>query len=569
MDIEQIESSFRPSRSGKAAYAANGMVASAFPDATGAGVEMLRKGGNAVDAACATAFALGVCEPQASGIGGQSMCIMRVNGKNIAVDGSSRAPSLAHSSIYARRKRRRLLGYRATTVPSTVAVLGKMHERYGRLEWQKILAPAIRIAKRGYRITMLQHSIQKEKLDEFLSVDSGSGARYFLKDGQVPYEVGDRFVQDDLAHTLEAISESGYLSFYHGSIAKQIDADMRANGGLIREEDLAFVPEPIERIPIMRKYRGVSVVTMPPPAAGSTLLLTLMMLNHLPSKFLHGDRPSSYHFMAEAFRKAFLHRVLRPFNPHTYDQMQSRHHLQRTFARQMADSIHNAMDATLPMIDPIFGGEGDTTHFSVMDSGPLRYHPGLVEKEGETTHLSVMDSEGNAVGITQSIELAYGSKAAAEGLGFLYNDYISAFEFSTPTNPFYIRPNGIPWTSVSPALIFYDGQLWMVVGSPGSQRIFSTVTQFLTGMIDGDMPMDRAMDRPRFHCTIGGTISVEEGGFDAAVRRYLEKMGYKLTDRERYSFYHGAIHAAMRLQTRAGFQGVAEVRRDGTAGGMN
>ncbi|MCE2498037.1 MAG: gamma-glutamyltransferase [Nitrosopumilaceae archaeon] len=544
MDIEQIESSFRTSGSEKAAYAAKGMVASAFPGATGAGIEMLRKGGNAVDAACATAFALGVCEPQASGIGGQSMCIMHINGKSIAVDGSSRAPSLAHSSIYAESKNGRL-GYKAATVPSTVAVLGTLHERYGRLEWQKILAPAIRIAKRGYRITRLQHSLQKKELDGFLGVDSGSGARYFLKDGRVPYEAGDRLVQDDLAHTLAAISENGYQSFYHGGIAKQIDADMRANGGLIREEDLAFVPEPIERVPIMRKYRGVSVVAMPPPAAGSTLLLTLMMLNHLPSKFLHGDRPSSYHFMAEAFRKAFLHRVRRPFNPHTYDQMQSRHHLQRTFARQMADSIHNAMDATLPMIDPIFGGEEDTTH------------------------LSVMDGEGNAVGITQSIELAYGSKAAAGELGFLYNNYISAFEFSTPSNPFYIRPNGIPWTSVSPALIFHDGQLWMVVGSPGSQRIFSTVTQFLTGMIDGDMPMDRSMDRPRFHCTIGGTISVEEGGFDGTVRQYLEEIGYKVTDRERFSFYHGAIHAAMRLQTRAGFQGVAEVRRDGTAGGID
>ena len=550
LNAGQAESSFRPSDDGKAASAKGGMVASAFPDATKAGVEMLKRGGNAVDAACATAFALGVCEPQASGIGGQSMCIMRINGRNVAVDGSSRSPSLAHSSAYTTRKRRSVLGYKATTVPSTVAVLGILHGRYGRLEWQKVLAPAIRIAKRGYRITELQHGLQEKELGNFLGVRSKSGARYFLKDGQEPYDVGDRFVQDDLAHTLLAISDSGYLSFYRGSIAKQIDADMRRNGGLIREEDLAHIPEPIERRPISRKYRGVSITTMPPPAAGSTLLLTLMMLNHLPSRFLRSGKPSAYHFMAEALRKAFLHRVRRPFNPHTYGQMgEDAHHLQRSFARQMADSIHNSMDDTLPMIDPEFGGDEDGG--------------------GETTHLSAMDDEGNAAGITQSVELAYGSKAAADGMGFLYNNYMSAFEFSDPQNPFFIRPNEIPWTSVSPALIFRDGQLWMVLGSPGSQRIFSTVAQFLSGVIDGGLPINEAMIMPRLHCTIGGTISVEEGGFGGEVMRHLEEMGYKVVVRERFSFYHGAIHAVMKPQTREGFQGVAEIRRDGTAGGVS
>ena len=548
MDIDRVESSFSPPTYGKkAAYSAKGgMVASAFPDATQAGVEVLKKGGNAVDAACAVAFALGVCEPQASGIGGQSMCIMHMDRKSVAVDGSSRSPSLAHSSAY-RAKSRRLLGYKATTVPSTVAVLGIMHERYGALEWQKVLAPAIRIAKRGYRITKLQSRIQAKELENFLSIKSRSGARYFLKDGQVPYEAGDRFVQCDLAQTLQAVSDNGYQSFYRGSIAKRMDRDMQRNGGLIREEDLAYIPEPIERAPIRRQYRDVAVVTMPPPAAGRTLLLTLMMLNHLPSKFLRSKKPSSYHFVAETFRKAFWHRVLRPFNPHTYSQMHDMHyhHLKRSFARQMADSIHNSMDATLPIMDHAFGWDEDGG--------------------GETTHLSVMDGEGNAVGITQSIELPYGSKAAADGLGFLYNNYMSAFDFENPMNPFYVRPNEVPWTSVSPALIFHDKRLWMVVGSPGSQRIFSTVAQFLMGVVDGSLPMDVSMYLPRLHCTIGGEIGIEDGAFEKPVMRYLEGLGYKVVVRERFSFYHGAIHAVMKMQTREGFQGVAEVRRDGTA----
>ncbi|QDI89352.1 gamma-glutamyltransferase [Candidatus Nitrosopumilus sp. SW] len=543
MDVNHIEKSFVPTADKKCSVAKKGMVASAFPDATKAGVEMLKKGGNAIDAACATALALGVCEPQASGIGGQSMGIVHFNGKSFAIDGSSRAPSLAHSSVY-KSKRRRKIGYKATTIPSTLATIGFLHERYGRLDWQKIVAPSIRIAKRGYKITKLQHDLQERELENFLSLKSKSGAKYFLKDGEVAYDVGDRFVQDDLAETLKIISEYGYTVFYHGSIAKTISEDMKKNGGLIRDEDLAFMPEPLIKKPLSRKYRHLDIVTLPPPAAGRTLLLTLMMLNHLPSKFLRSSKPSSYHFVAETFRKAFVHRLQRPFHRHTYEQAKDKLHLQRSFAKQMADSIHNSMDATLPMIDPEFGGE-------------------------DTTHLSTMDNDGNAVGITQSVELAYGSKAAADGLGFLYNNYMSAFEFTNPNHPFYIRPNAIPWTSVSPALVFNDSKVWMVVGSPGSQRIFSTVTQFLSRIIDGNLPMSDAIRRPRFHCSIGGTVSIEEGGFRNEIVNYLRDMGYQISVKERYSFYHGAIHATMKLQSQTGFHGVAEVRRDGTAEGLD
>ena len=543
MNVEKIENSFKPTSDKKCSIAKKGMVATAFLDATKAGVEMLKKGGNAVDAACASALALGVCEPQASGLGGQSMGIIHINGKSYAIDGSSRSPSLAHSSVYANKKNRRL-GYKATTVPSTLAVIGFLHERYGRLEWQKIVAPSIHIAKKGYKITQLQHDLQEREMDNFLSIKSKSGAKYFLKDGLVPYDVGDRFIQKDLAETFTAISEFGYRVFYQGKIAKKIVLDMKNNRGLIQDEDLAYIPEPLVRKPISRKYRHVSVVTLPPPAAGSTLLLTLMMLNHLPSKFLRSSKPSSYHFVAETFRKAFLHRVQRPFNRHTYNQIEEKIHLQRSFAKQMADSIHNSMDATLPMIDPDFGGD-------------------------DTTHLSTMDDDGNAVGITQSVELAYGSKAAADGLGFLYNNYMSAFEFTNPNHPFYIRPNSIPWTSVSPALIFNNSKLWMVLGSPGSQRIFSTVTQFLSRMVDGDLPMSDAIEKPRFHCSINGTVSIEDGGFRTEIVNYLKDMGYDISVKDRYSFYHGAIHAVMKLQTQTGFHGVAEVRRDGTAEGLD
>lgn len=540
MNVEKIESSFTTSKDKKCSTAKSGMVSTAFPDATKAGVEMLKKGGNAVDAACASALAIGVCEPQASGIGGQSMAIIHVDGKTLAVDGSSRAPSLAHISAF-RNKSFSRLGYKASTVPSTVATLGYLNERYGRLDWSTIVKPSIRIAKRGYRVTKLQHELQEKNLENFFKVKSKSGAKYFLKDGEVPYEIGDLFVQDDLANTLEQLASYGFRSFYHGLIANLIDKDMRFNNGFLRKEDLAFIPLPIERKIISRRYRGIRVSTVPPPAAGHTMLLVLMMLSNLPSKFLTRT-PKSYHFVSEIHRKALLYRKQRRFNPRTYHQVNEKTHLSKSFAKTLAKSIRDTVDPELPLRESM-------------------------ETE-DTTHLSVMDKEGNAVGITQSIELVYGSKAAADGLGFLYNNYMSAFEFENPNHPYYLRPNAIPWTSVCPSILFYNNNPWIVMGTPGSARIFSTLSHFISRIIDHDNSIDVAMEKPRIHCAVDGKISLEADDSVIEIIKHLKKMGYKIDIKERYSFFLGAIHAVMKCQTTNGFQGVAEVRRDGTAEGL-
>lgn len=540
MNVEKIESSFTTTKDKKCSTAKSGMVSTAFPDATKAGVEMLKKGGNAVDAACASALAIGVCEPQASGIGGQSMAIIHVDGKTLAVDGSSRAPSLAHISAF-RNKSFSRLGYKASTVPSTVATLGYLNERYGRLDWSTIVKPSIRIAKRGYRVTKLQHELQEKNLENFFKVKSKSGAKYFLKDGEVPYEIGDLFVQDDLANTLEQLASYGFRSFYHGLIANLIDKDMRFNNGFLRKEDLAFIPLPIERKIISRRYRGIRVSTVPPPAAGHTMLLVLMMLSNLPSKFLTRT-PKSYHFVSEIHRKALLYRKQRRFNPRTYHQVNEKTHLSKSFAKTLAKSIRDTVDPELPLRES-------------------------TETE-DTTHLSVMDKEGNAVGITQSIELVYGSKAAADGLGFLYNNYMSAFEFENPNHPYYLRPNAIPWTSVCPSILFYNNNPWIVMGTPGSARIFSTLSHFISRIIDHNNSIDVAMEKPRIHCAVDGKISLEADDSVIEIIKHLKKMGYKIDIKERYSFFLGAIHAVMKCQTTNGFQGVAEVRRDGTAEGL-
>jgi gamma-glutamyltranspeptidase/glutathione hydrolase len=544
MDISQIESSFCPSADGKATEALNGMVATAAPEATEAGVEMLRKGGNAVDAAVAAAVALGVCESQASGLGGQTMMLIYTGEKVIAVDGSSRSPSLAHvNAIY---KRDRSKGYRATTVPSTPAVLWYVHNRYGTLPWQQVLEPAVQLAQEGCKITPLQQHLQQRELESFHDVESKSGVKYFLKDGQ-PYEAGDIFKQPDLAELLKKISQKGIEEFYEGSIAKIIDADMRENGGLLRFDDLTLIPWPIMRKPLKRKFRDVTIHTMPLPAAGRSLLFTLLMLDHLPfDTFREMDYENKkIHLLAEVLRKAFLERFDRPFDPNFYPQLMIKDMLRSKYARKSIREILKNVDKVI------------LSTIAAED-----------ELSGETTHLSVMDGKGMAVSLTQSIERVYGSKAAAAGLGFLYNNYLMDYEYTLVNHPFYLRPNKPPWATVAPTLLFRGDDLWMALGSPGSERSISTIAQFLLHVMDGNLSIEKAMKAPRIHCTLGGRISLEADRFSPGLVEFLKKKGYRIDIREPFAFYLGCIQAVLKRLSGKGFQGIADVRREGSAKGL-
>lgn len=546
MRLRRVEGRFRPTGPGAAprrnATDDGGMVASAFPDASQAGARMLAQGGNAVDAACATGFALGVCEPQASGLGGQTVAVLHMDGATFALDGSSRVPSLAHLDRIERARERRI-GYRATTVPSTVATFGWLHGRYGRLPWSEVLTPAIEIARDGYAITPLQQRMQERELGNFGSIPSCSGARYFLRNGETPYEPGDVFRQPELADLLTVIARGGAEAFYQGAVADQIDADMRANDGFLRADDLALIPWPIVRRALQRRYRGVTLATMPPPGAGRVLLLVMMMLNHLKTEALETLDPPTLHFFAESLRKAFLRRMGRPFDPNTYAQVRNKTLLSRAYARGLADSIRDDVDPSLPTVDPD------------------------VDEFGETTHFSVMDAEGNAASVTQSIELVYGSKAAAEGLGFLYNNYLSALETREPSHPYYLRPGAVPWSTAAPTIVFREREPWIALGSPGSERIFSSLAQVLTRIVDGSDPIDAAIDAPRLHCSVGGQISLEAERFDPAVVERLQDAGYRVDALDGYAFYLGCVQAVLKRQAGSGFQGAADPRRDGAAAG--
>ncbi len=539
VNFKKIEENFQVDSNGKSAVSKNGMVATQSSHATEIGKDILKQKGNAVDAAVAAALALGVCEPQASGLGGQTMLLLGNKDEIIAIDGSSRAPSLAHaSSIY---KDDRSLGYRATTVPSTPATLWYTHKNYGRLKWQAILEPVIDLAEKGFPTTALQSRLQKRELKKFQRVPSQSGLKYFLKDGK-PYNEGDIFKQPELAQLLRSLSEKGIYEFYRGKVAKQIDADMRENGGILRYDDLALIPFPIEREPISTKFRDLEVYTMPPPGAGMTLIYALNMLQFIGKEYRFDNESHFYHILIKIIREAFLERSDRPYDAN--------------FFQQISDST--------TMLDMNFAYESIKKIVEDVDKQLLPIIPSEDEMAGETTHLSVIDKDGFAVSLTQSIERVYGSKAVADGLGFLYNNYLFDFDYNKPEHPYYIRPNSNPWATVAPSLIYNDKTIWMSLGSPGSERIVSTLLLFLLRITDHNYSIDKAMKAPRLHCSLGGKVSLEAGRFSRDVISYLRKQEYRIEEKEDFAFYLGCIQAVLKRQSGEGFQGIADVRRDGT-----
>ena len=504
----------------------NGMVATAHFRATEAGVRILAQGGNAVDAAVAAAFASGVCEPQASGLGGQTMMLVHLAKENrtFAVDGSSRAPNRALNEDFTDESHR-LIGYRATTVPSTPATLDYVLKHYGALPLPDVLAPAIELAEKGYEITRLQRRLQRRERKNFAL---GNAGPLFMRDIDKPYSVGHIFQQTVLAKTLRRLSGAGIEDFYLGEIAEMIHSDMQAHGGLLQKDDLAQIPYPIERETVVGRLGNMMVHTMPPPAAGRTLIEMINILKRFPVSDRNPDTPEGALLLAEVIRRAQLDRRDRPFEPNFYPQVQDRRMMSREYAKLVAGQIQSR-----------------------------------IKTQGETTHLSVMDKERNVVALTQSIERVYGAKVATPELGFLYNNYMSAFEYKDITHPYYLRPNGVPWASVAPTIIFRAKKPWLAIGSPGSDRITSTILQILI-RLGRQSPFD-AVAAPRIHCSFEGKVSIEAAYMRDDIPKILKQRGFKIDIRQPLSFYLGCVQ--MVLFDGHEFIGVADPRRDGSAGG--
>ncbi len=510
------------------AASTNGMIATAHLCATEAGSQILRTGGNAIDAAIAAALALGVCEPAASGLGGQTMMLIHLAEprRTFALDGSSRAPNRALPEHFVNRSVR-LRGHQATTVPSSLATYQYALDQYGTMKFAEVVQPAIALAEDGYPITALQNRLAKRELK---NLRAGGAAPLFLKDGKRPPAIGSIFRQPVLAKTLKRLAQHGTEDFYQGQIARQIHEDMQRNGGLLHEDDLARIPHPIERRPVACHFDAMRVITFPPPGAGRTLVEMLNILEYVPWRLCSPDTPSGAVMLAELIRRAFLDRRDRPYDPSFYSQIDDKHMLSESYAHQVAKQLLKR-----------------------------------VRTHGDTTHLSVMDRFGNVVGLTQSIERVYGSCAASPELGFLYNNYMSAFEYDDISHPYYMRPNAVPWASVAPTIVFHGRRPWAVLGSPGSERITPSILQVLL-RLKHQPPYD-AVAAPRLHASITGEVSLEATRMRDDIPRVLQQYGFQVKRRDPYSFYLGCVQLV--LVDGKTLIGVADPRRDGSAAGAD
>lgn len=516
----------------------HGMVSTASGVATDAGVQMLEKGGNAVDAAVAAAFCLGVTEPQASGLGGQSMALLRLgSGQLIALDGSSRAPFGLDSRNVPSQPLK--LGVKASTVPSTPATLGYLLERYGTLSLREVLEPSIIAAREGFIFSALQHKLL---MREFTKMD-GQATAVFLKNNR-PMHAGEKVIQLDLAFCLEKIADAGWLDFYQGEIASMIVKDMKERGGFISEIDMGKVPIPVEREVLRTTYREYNLATFPPPGAGRALVQIMNTLENFSPEELTPDTPLYAVILAIAFRAALMDREKSPTDPALYPQEMNKWMLDKNYATIVAQRIKKlaAMRGVLPYTPP--------------------------RTAGETTHLSVADNQGNMVGITQSVELVFGAKTVAKNLGFFYNNYMSAFDYKDILHPFYLLPGMRPWSSVAPTLVFNGETPKFLLGSPGSERISTSLVQVLTRVLDGGQDLADAVAAPRLHASSTGRVSMERERFVPEVVAALTDVDFEISKRGAYSFYLGCVQALQLPQSpNEMFYGVSDPRRDGTAKG--
>ena len=518
-----------------------GMVVAATPDASRAGAAMLARGGNAFDAAAAAALCVGVTEPQASGLGGQTSALLKIASEDrfVALDGSSRAPFGLTPERLPKKAWR--VGVRATTVPSTLAVLAYLQERYGKLSFAEILEPAITAANEGFAVSALLRRLVRRE-EAHLRTDPDALALFFPD--HRPIRKGARLVQPQLARTLRRLADRGWRDFYEGEIAAAIVEDMEERGGLISSTDLARIPTPLERPVLKGTYRRRRLVTFPPPGAGRALVEVINILEDFAPEEVDPRTPEGLAVIAQAFRAALKDRELRTVDPSLFKQQRRKQMLDKEYARSVARRIRRLAAVPEPAV------------------------PSAPPAAGETTHVSVADSEGNLVALTQSIELVFGARRMAAGLGFFYNNYMSAFDYADVMHPYYLLPGAHPWSSIAPTFLYRGGQPSYVLGSPGSDRIATTLVQVVLRLIDTGASLADAIAAPRIHATPEGAAHIERGRHAEGSEEALISAGFKVHRKEPYAFYLGCVHA-VRCPRKSGgdFLGVADPRRDGAPAG--
>jgi gamma-glutamyltranspeptidase/glutathione hydrolase len=511
-------------------HASHAIVASVHELASRAGVEMMQAGGNAVDAAVATGFALAVVHPQAGNLGGGGFMLLRMaDGKTRFVDFREKAPAAATANMYLDAQGNviadaSVVGYRAIGVPGSVAGLAYAQKKYGKLPLERVIAPAIRLARDGF---VLAWEDADDLHDKHLAKFPES-RRIFQRDGNY-YREGDVLRQPELARTLERISRNPD-DFYHGVMAHELAAAIQKGGGLITADDLARY-EVKEREPVRGSYRGYEVISAPPPSSGGVALLEILNILEGYDLARAGNRSAdAIHLTVEAFRRAFFDRAEFLGDP-DFSRIPVAQLIDKKYGMAWRESInpdHATVSKDLRRPDI----------FSQLERyAGLHPPPAAVREPEHTTHYSVVDAEGNAVSVTTTLNDDLGSRVTAEGLGFLLNDEMDDFAakqgvpnmfglIQGPANA--IGPEKRPLSAMTPTMVLKDGKLFLVLGSPGGPRIITTVANILMGMVDFGMNIQEAVNAPRFHHQwLPDVVRLEQWFSPDTVKR-LEQMGHKV-----------------------------------------
>ncbi len=502
--------------------ARNGMVASSEPLASKIGVDILKKGGNAVDAAVAVGFALAVTLPEAGNLGGGGFMMIRLkNGEAICIDYREYAPAAAHKDIYLNSRgevipKSSTVGYRASGVPGTVAGLCLALRTYGRLPLKAVIQPAIDQAEKGFPVS--HHLSQSLKSSANLLGAFPDSRRIYLRDGKY-YEGGDLFIQPELAWSLKVIRDQGSDGFYRGPIAEKIERTYKKGGGWITQRDLTDY-RPKLRKPLEGTYRNHSIVTVPPPSSGGVAILQILNIleGYTLTEFGQGSS-ETLHLTAEAIRRAFRDRAELMGDPDFVD-LPVGALTSKKYAGSLRENIQLSRASLSPELSP-------------------RSLP--KPEASDTTHYSVVDREGNAVSNTYTLNGSYGSGVTVEGTGIVMNNEMDDFTVKAGVPNAYgliqgeanaIAPRKRPLSAMTPTFVTKDGKLFLVIGSPGGPTIISTVIQVILNVVDFGLTIQEAVDAPRIHHQwLPDELKMEPRGFAMDVILALRNRGHNVNIR--------------------------------------
>lgn len=501
-------------------YAKNGMVAAEQEIASRIGLQMLQRGGNAVDAAVAVGFALAVVLPNAGNLGGGGFMLLHdaKSGKDIALDFREMAPKKSTRDMYLDEKGnvadgRSLYTHLAVGVPGSVAGLEHALKRWGNLKLVEVIQPAIELAEKGITVSpTLAKTLRVEK-DNLAKWESTKAI--FFK-GDRPLLAGEKLVQKDLAKSLRLIAKQGSKAFYQGEIGKKIVAEMATHGGLISAEDLAAY-KVVEREPVSGDYRGYKVVSMPPPSSGGIHIIQILnMLEHYPLASYGANSAQSIHYLAESMKLAYADRAEYLGDPDFVKVP-----LKGLTSKKYADEL-------VTRIDPV----------KVLPAAAIKPGKPQPYESDQTTHYSVVDKQGNAVAVTYTLNLNFGSGIVAKGTGILLNDEMDDFSAKPGVPNAYgliggeanaIQAGKRPLSSMSPTLVLKNGKPWLVTGSPGGARIITTTLQTIVNTIDFGMNPAEAAATPRVHHQwLPDELRVEKG-ISPDTLQILKNQGYKVS----------------------------------------